>query len=632
MKKLGVILGLLAVLQGSAIPAMALSTSQEVSQGRAENTQIDDNSVVVQDPFLTAWVERIGDTLSQYRQRRDIAYRFTVLGTPDINAFAIKGGFVHVDMGLLNFVASDDELASTMAHEMGHVELRHVVKSSNQSTIIGILTALASILSPVAYVLGGIGSELAANKFSRADELQADHYGLRLMARAGFDPHAAVDVMSKLGAMNPGPQSRADKAFIDHPVPSDRVAHLMGYPELDKPTDSSLATQALHDQNEGRYSYAAAVLNEVPASRAGALVAQHRAQLDYALRESGALAAPDGRVGLGLAAVNDPRRTAAVSALQTGLNAATMALNDIKVADRTGQAEFDNLVQQVNKLGPQLQAMPRGPRVTNSAGIATPVSHLTRDITGSLDLLADTMSSAPGLIGPNTDVLREMVGPLTEPAPLTPKYQALLAYYPSLISSVQDSTRALNDSVQASRDAIAQALIAVEISKNTLGPPPGPANGNDRPNAMSTQPPPVDARAAISAWDKVYTAAQHATDMMYAAQTAGLSAEITLLDVLSSPERYAAYRQALIYRFPGQQPPTYSQAVKLGIPPGDLACAAWLAVDTHSPTSAVLAEMKQSGQSCEQLALSHHLLAESMEIAVGLVYENYIDHPQAVKR
>ncbi len=627
MKKLALVCLFALLLQTLALPALALSTAQEVAQGRAENAEIDDDSVVIQDPFLVSWVDSVGSRLSDHRQRRDLQYRFTILGTPDINAFAIKGGYVHVDMGLLNFVSSDDELAATLGHEMGHVELRHVVKSSNQSTIIGILTALASILSPVAYVLGGVGSELATDKFSRADELQADHYGLQLMAKAGYDPHAALDVMRKLGQMDPGPESRADKAFIDHPVPQDRVAHLLGYPELNHPTSDALTTQAIHDQAEGRYSYAAAVFKEAAADKSNPLIAQHQTQLDYALRESGGLAAPDSRLTIGFADPSDARRQQVAKDLQASLSATTSALNSAKVDDRSAQAELENLVQQVNKLGPQLQALPSGPRVTNSAGVASPVGHLTRDITGTIDLIGDTLSTAPGLYGPNSDALREMAGPLSEPGPLTPKFQALLAYYPSLIANLNSSTQQLSASIQASRDAIAQAQLAVQVSQNTLGPPPQPqSSGGFQPS-----PPPVNAQRAIAAWDAALAAAQRASDMMYAAQTVGLSTELTMLDVLSSPERYAAYADALTYRFPGQLMPSYSGAVRMGIAPGDIACAAWLAFDTHTQTMQVLSEMKSSGTTCEQLALSRHLLAESMEIAEGLVYENYVDTPQLDK-
>ena len=253
--------GLIALTLLQASPALAMSTAQEIAQGAKENQSIDVQSVVLHDPFLTSWVDRIGQSLAQHRIRRDITYRFTIIDDQSINAFAIKGGYVHVNIGLLNFVSSDDDLAATLGHEMGHVELHHVTKSDNAGTIIGVLETLLSIFSIPAAILGSIGGDLAQEKYSRMDELQADKYGLGIMAQAGYDPQAAVDVMRRLGLTDPGPETRVEKAFIDHPVPSDRVAHLLGYPQLDAVPAPETVARAMHDVTEGRYSYAQTVLH-----------------------------------------------------------------------------------------------------------------------------------------------------------------------------------------------------------------------------------------------------------------------------------------------------------------------------------------------------------------------------------
>jgi len=609
-------------------PALALSTAQEVAQGAAESAKVDEESLVVQDPFLTSWLNGVGSGLAQHRQRADIQYRFTILADPDINAFALKGGYVHVNLGLLNFVGSDDELASTLAHEMGHVELRHVVRSSNSGTIIGILTALASMLSPVAYVIGGLGSELAGDKFSRAQELQADHYGLALMAKAGYDPRAAVDVMAKLGTLDPGPQSRADKAFIDHPVPQDRISHLLGYPPLDSPSGDAIVAQAIHDQREGRYSYATARLREAAKSRNNRLVEEHKTQLDYALRESGADAAPDGRVSRLPIGPSDPRRAAAAAELRSAISASATVLTNAKANDRTAAYELDDLVKKINALAPALQSMSPGPRPTNAAGRTSGdgLAHLTRDISGTIDLLGDILQTAPGLVGPNTDTLREMAGPLEDPAPLTPKFQALLAFYPRLTSQLNRSNQQVLDSIQRARDAIALAADAVQLTQSVLIPRIDPQG------AAASPPPRPNPQPAIAAWDKALRAAQNASDTMYAAQTAGLSGEITMLDLLSSPERYAAFRQALIYRFPQVTPPDYTQALKSQIAPGEMACAAWLSFETKRPMSALLEQLGGGNQTCEQLAAEQRYLGESMEIAEGLIYEDYVDTPPVLKK
>ncbi len=626
-----------ALGQTCAVPALALSTAQEIAQGKAESAEVDAHSIKITDPFLVAWVNSIGGQLAQHRQRRDINFTFTILATPDINAFAMKGGFIHVDMGLLNFVSSDDDLAATMGHEMGHVELRHVVKSSNQGTIIGILTALVSIVSPVAGVLGDIGGEMATQKFSRLDELQADHYGMRLAAQTGFDPEAAVDVMAKLGAMDSGPESKADKAFIDHPVPQDRVAHLLGYPELDRPTDTALTAQAIHDQQEGRYSYAQAKLRKLK-DASSPLVAEHVTQLDYALRESGALAAPDSRVMLVSIFPDDPRRKQASAALKVAQSNAQTALAQAKTDARIGAGELDNLEQQITRVSTAIQAEPQGssqgPQPGGAGGasgraMAALLAHLDADVSGTADAVSDVVSTAPGLIGPNQDALREMAGPFDDDAPLTPKYQALLAYYPSMTAGLNKSNDQLLDSIAQSRAAIAQGLIATQIMSNVMTPTaPDQYQGHGQGTA-SPRPPNIG--PVLAAWDAALAKAQQASDEMYAAQTIGLSVETTLLDVESSPERYSAFAHALEARFPGQQAPSYAQATHLGIPAGEIACASWYAFDTHLQVSDVLANLKSSNQTCEDAALGHHLLGESMEIAEGLVYEDYVDTPQPIK-
>jgi Zn-dependent protease with chaperone function len=623
----------LLLSQATVAPALAMSTSQEVAQGKVESAQIDAQSIRITDPFLTSWVNQVGSQLAQHRERRDINYTFTILATPDINAFALKGGFIHVDMGLLNFVTSDDELAATMGHEMGHVELRHVVRSSNTGTIVGILTAIVSMIAPAVGVLGGLGSELATQKFSRAEELQADHYGMRLAAQSGYDPQAAVDVMARLGAMDPGPESRADKAFIDHPVPADRISHLLGYPELDAPSPSSIVENALHDQKEGRYSYAQARLKGVKDSADQALVSSHQTELDYALRESGALAAPDSRLTAAMILPNDPKREQAYMALKAAQTNAQSVFAQAKTDDRIASGNLDNVEQQLNNLndstqGQQQQAPPSGGAGAKNP-MATAMDHLSADISGTMDALSDVVQTAPGLISPNQDTLRDMIEPLEDDAPLTPKYAALLPFYPDMTAGIDKANNQLLDSIAQTKAAVALSLTATQILSATMSqtPPPqaSPTHGQKQTIVMPNFAP------VLGAWDAALAKAQQASAEMYAAQALDLSAEITLLDVESSPERYADFAKALEVRFPGEHAPSYDQAIRLGIAPGELTCAAWYAFDTREPLDGVLQNLKAENMSCESAAQQRHLLSESMEIALGLIYEDYTDTPHPNK-
>jgi predicted Zn-dependent protease len=606
-------------------PALAMSTSKEIAEGKSENAQIDSESVIIKDPFLTSWVSSITDKLIQLRIRRDIPYQFTIIQDESINAFAIKGGFVHVNMGLLNFVNSDDELAATLGHEMGHVELHHVTKSDNTNAILAILEGILSIVSGPAAVLGSIGGELATDKFSRVDELQADHYGLGIMAKAGYDPHGAVDVMYALGAQDPGPTARADKAFLDHPNPSDRVSHLLGYQELDRPSSSALLARAIHDQLEGRYSYAREMLAKVAATDPSTTVDEHKQQLNYALRDAGALAAPDSRDYAPAIPATDPRRVAATTALAAAQHTTETTLADVKKQAQAGLQDLSTVEQQLQQLSDVAGGGGSGP-----GGPPPVLVTLNRDLAAVGNLTSDVLGAAPGLVAGNKDALHDIAAPLQDPQPLTPMNASLFDYFPVMTADLSASSVAMADSVAVSRTALGQleiTLIGMQSGANgssDYGPNGQPASSPD-PRAGSRVPPFLMQLAAAAA--SAHATASRASDEMYAAQTAQLSEQLTMLDLYSSPERYDAYRAAVTYRFPGVVLPAYGAAVASGIAPGDLGCASWYSFETHTPINAAIDALRASGSSCARLALDHHLLAESMEIAEGLLYENYVETP-----
>ncbi|HEY7980909.1 MAG TPA: M48 family metalloprotease [Candidatus Eremiobacteraceae bacterium] len=606
-------------------PALALSTSKEIAEGKSENAQIDSESVVIKDPFLTSWVASVTDRLVPLRIRKDIPYQFTIIQDESINAFAIKGGFVHVNMGLLNFVTSDDQLAATLGHEMGHVELHHVTKSDNTNAILAILEGILSIVSGPAAILGSIGGELATDKFSRVDELQADHYGLGIMTKAGFDPHAAVDVMYGLGAQDPGPTGRADKAFLDHPVPGDRVAHLLGYQELDRVSSSALLARAVHDQLEGRYSYAREMLAKVAATDPSATVDDHKQQLNYALREAGALAAPDSRDYAPAIPATDPKRIAAAAALTAAQHTTDTTLADVKKQAQAGLQDLTTVEQQLQQV-----SNAAGGGGSGSGGPPPVLVTLNRDLSAVGNLTSDVLGSAPGLVAGNKDALHDLSTPLQDPQPLTPMNASLLGFYPSMTANLSASSVALADSVAVSRAALAQlesTLIGMQSGAN--------GNGDYGPNGLPASTPDPKAGPRVpaillqlaAAAASAHVTASRASDEMYAAQTAQLSEQITMLDLYSSPERFEAYRAAVSYRLPGIVLPAYGAAIASGVAPGDLGCASWYAFETRTSISTAMDALRASSSSCARLALDHHLLAESMEIAEGLLYENYVETP-----
>jgi predicted Zn-dependent protease len=140
-----------------------------------------------------------------------------------------------------------------IGHETGHNERRHTVTLPAKAQALDLLFGIASLFSPFIYHFGQLAEAGIIAKQSRADELQADQYGLQLMTRAGYDPEAMVSFMNHLGAAAPN-DSLVDKYLEDHPGFPDRVSHLVGYDELDptKRTNDQLLAEALHDQQTGR--------------------------------------------------------------------------------------------------------------------------------------------------------------------------------------------------------------------------------------------------------------------------------------------------------------------------------------------------------------------------------------------
>ncbi|MDQ6781683.1 MAG: M48 family metalloprotease [Candidatus Eremiobacteraeota bacterium] len=612
-------------------PAAAMSTAKEVAQGADINRQIDNQSVLINDPFLTTWVNGIGAKLAALRARQDITYRFEILDSNEVNAFALPGGFLHIDMGLLNYVGSDDELAAVMGHEMGHVERRHVVTLNQKGTLLGILIGVLSILSPIAYVLGGTAGDLAFSKFSREDELQADQYGLLLMTRAGYDPLSNIDMMVGLGRLGKdGPDSAPDKAFQSHPLPKDRINHLLGYPELDNPPADQIIAQGLHDEAEGRFMYARARLTTALAKASGNSIArEHVARLNVALHESGAPGQPHERI----AAASLPDAYGLSDVATRIAEARSVTDSDTKLARERSKAAAQDIESLFNALEAQSNSIPNlgSPKKkgNNLSQAVDGLNRITRAINGTLDFSSDALHQAPKLAAENQGPLKDMADTISE-GPPTAKTRALLPLYPSLVTALAGSSDQLVQGVDQARAAISMGSDALQTLKDFLAA----LNGLDTTSGdiTSKDMPKVQAAMdhAVSAWEAASTAAADAANLVYAAQTTTLSVQVTLLDLYSSRERYAAFQRALAYRFPGVQTPDYAAVLRSGVAPGELSCNAWLSYETKTPVSQWLQTERRSGLPCTQQALDRHLLGESMEIAEGLIYQNYIQEPAKV--
>ena len=189
---------------------------------------------VYDDPEIGGYVASVGGRLAAHSERADLAFRFTVLNSPVVNAFALPGGYVYISRGLLALANSEAELASVLAHEIGHVTARHSAQRYNRAVFLGLGTALfdAVVGNELAGQLANLGSAAYQRSHSRDQEHQADELGIRYMAATGYDASASVSFLStlaaddELGRKIAGAKGEDALAgiFATHPRTTERVA------------------------------------------------------------------------------------------------------------------------------------------------------------------------------------------------------------------------------------------------------------------------------------------------------------------------------------------------------------------------------------------------------------------------
>ncbi len=201
--------------------------------GRATVEEIKNTYGFVNDPILTAYVSRLGNSISSLSDRTDIPYEFYVVDTDEVNAFAAPGGFIFVTRGLLEETDTEDELSGVIGHEVAHVAAKHGAKQIKQLPFILVgMSVLASKTSERTSRIVGAALSLAQLHYSRENEYEADRLGARYSHRAGYDPEGMVSFFEKLRKESPdGGLSRLDVALSSHPKTSSRIAQVGTLPE-----------------------------------------------------------------------------------------------------------------------------------------------------------------------------------------------------------------------------------------------------------------------------------------------------------------------------------------------------------------------------------------------------------------
>lgn len=204
---------------------LPISTDKETEIGRGIAATIAGRFPISQDTALTAYVNLVGLTVAGEAPRPDIAYRFAVLETPMVNAFAAPGGYVFITRGALDLLHNEAELAGVLAHEVGHVNRRHVIEQIRKADFMQEVRDQTGITGARLDRVVGQGSNVLFTGLSREDELQADSIGYELSGGAGYDAGGLAGFIGRLETRREGP---ARELFATHPPPAVRLARLAG--------------------------------------------------------------------------------------------------------------------------------------------------------------------------------------------------------------------------------------------------------------------------------------------------------------------------------------------------------------------------------------------------------------------
>lgn len=205
-----------------------ISEEKEVEIGKQYATQIERTAKLVKDPVVTEYVNRVAQNVARNSDLQ-IPLTVKVIDNPQINAFALPGGFLYVNSGLVLAADEEDQLAGVMAHEIAHVAARHWASQMTKQTILA-YSMLPLMLTPMSYpVYMGVseamnfGIPIAFLKFSRADEAEADYLGIQYMYKAGYDPNSYVAFFGKVIQEERRQPGSVPNIFMDHPPTPDRI-------------------------------------------------------------------------------------------------------------------------------------------------------------------------------------------------------------------------------------------------------------------------------------------------------------------------------------------------------------------------------------------------------------------------
>jgi len=210
------------------------SVAQDQEIGRESAAEAERQLPMLNDRSVDAYVDKVGKRLAAVAPGADYEYQFKVVNASDINAFALPGGYLYLNRGLIEAARNEGQLAGVMSHEMAHVALRHGTNQASKAYLgqagLALLGGLAdgesNSTQKAIGAVGGFGMNTLFLKFSRTDEEQADVVGAQMMAKAGYDPKDMVDFFEMLRSKSDRDPGKVEQFFSSHPAPKNRASRI----------------------------------------------------------------------------------------------------------------------------------------------------------------------------------------------------------------------------------------------------------------------------------------------------------------------------------------------------------------------------------------------------------------------
>jgi predicted Zn-dependent protease len=218
-----------------------MSEVSEINIGSDYDVKIREKYRVYENPELQAYINRIGQELAAHSHRPKLVYHFTVLDSPEVNAFALPGGYVYITRGILVYLNSEAELAAVLGHEIGHVTARHAVRQHTASAATGFVGAVIGIatgISATQDLFNNVLGNAILSGYGRDHELESDRLGAEYLARTGYDPQAVLKVLGILKNQEEYEKKRAAAenrppriyhgVYASHPSADKRLQEVVG--------------------------------------------------------------------------------------------------------------------------------------------------------------------------------------------------------------------------------------------------------------------------------------------------------------------------------------------------------------------------------------------------------------------